>query len=140
MIEPHPDLLPCPFCGERRIFLNEPADPRRRGGSINCPACLVVMPGEVNRDELIACWNIRASGWQDIETAPKDGSWILIPDRRYESGRTVMARWDDQKYGRRPVPYWSFIDERVHGIGASRANQPTQWQPLPAPPVAEDEA
>lgn len=54
----HPDLKPCPFCGERRIYLNAPSKSSRHG-SINCPACLVVMPGEVSRDELIACWNER---------------------------------------------------------------------------------
>lgn len=52
-------LLPCPFCGEKRIYLNEPSEGYRHG-SINCPACLVVMPGEVrDRNELISCWNAR---------------------------------------------------------------------------------
>jgi transcription elongation factor Elf1 len=56
-----PDLLPCPFCGEKKIFLNEPSK-YHRYGSINCPACLVSMPGEVmDQNELIGCWNARAA-------------------------------------------------------------------------------
>lgn len=52
-------LLPCPFCGEKEIFLNEPTQ-KHRYGSINCPVCLVVMPGEVrDQNELIGCWNAR---------------------------------------------------------------------------------
>ncbi len=55
-------LLPCPFCGEKQIFLNDPNPDGYRYGSINCPACLVVMPGEVSsQDELIGCWNSRAA-------------------------------------------------------------------------------
>lgn len=56
------ELLPCPFCGEGKIFLNPPSEHHPRG-SINCPACLVVMPGAVGGDaqeaELIASWNLR---------------------------------------------------------------------------------
>lgn len=52
-------LLPCPFCGEKRISFNEPTK-EYRYGSINCPGCLVTMPGEVrDQDELIGCWNAR---------------------------------------------------------------------------------
>jgi transcription elongation factor Elf1 len=53
-------LLPCPFCGEKRVSLNDPHPDGYRYGSINCPACLVVMPGEVaSQQELIDCWNTR---------------------------------------------------------------------------------
>lgn len=52
-------LKPCPFCGEEQISFNEPSQ-YYRYGSINCPACLVVMPGEVSdQNELIGCWNTR---------------------------------------------------------------------------------
>lgn len=55
-----PNLKPCPFCGERRIFFNPPDPTINFKGSINCPACGVEMPREVNDDqELIDCWNTR---------------------------------------------------------------------------------
>ena len=65
-------LLPCPFCGESRISLNKPGF-NYKNGSINCPACLVVMPGEVNEAELVDCWNTRApavaTGDHDLRAA-----------------------------------------------------------------------
>jgi hypothetical protein len=58
--KPHHDLKPCPFCGMDEIFLNDPSPDGYRYGSINCPSCLAVMPGETSsQDELIACWNTR---------------------------------------------------------------------------------
>jgi hypothetical protein len=57
------ELLPCPFCGEMRVSLNEPNE-HNRYGSINCPACLAVMPGALkdkDQGELVACWNTRAT-------------------------------------------------------------------------------
>lgn len=55
-------LLPCPFCGEPQIFFNalDEDESENFRASINCPACLVSMPREVNNDaELINCWNTR---------------------------------------------------------------------------------
>lgn len=58
------ELKPCPFCGEARIFLNAPSEHWPRG-SINCPACMAVMPGAVGEPgieaELIQQWNERAA-------------------------------------------------------------------------------
>lgn len=78
------ELLPCPFCGEQKIFLNDPHPDGYRYGSINCPACLVVMPGEVNsRDELIGCWNTRAAAPAQEPVAWRSRSNIE-PDWNYE--------------------------------------------------------
>jgi hypothetical protein len=122
----NPDLLPCPFCGEGRIYLNEPTDPRRRGGSINCPACLVVMPGEIIgpkwRNELIGCWNVRASVWRPIETAPKDGTEVLVYVHR-RMGPLFMGATNST--GKQ---WWS------RNLGDVK---PTHWMPLPAPPEVE---
>lgn len=55
-----PFLKPCPFCGERTIYLNNVHLGRR--ASINCPSCLASIPNECNDiEELINCWNARAS-------------------------------------------------------------------------------
>lgn len=55
-------LKPCPFCGERLIYFNPPDPATKFKGSINCPACGVEMPRQVNNDqELINCWNTRVS-------------------------------------------------------------------------------
>lgn len=53
-------LAPCPFCGCRDIFINDPSDAFPQG-CINCPACLAVMPGATSdRNELTRAWNTRA--------------------------------------------------------------------------------
>lgn len=60
-------LLPCPFCGEKRIALNGPSN-EYRYGCINCPACMAFLPGAVSDEaELIACWNTRPA-------TPSDGA------------------------------------------------------------------
>jgi hypothetical protein len=66
--------------------------------------------------------------WQDISTAPKDGTEVLI----YQAGQhfgydyaigKFSARWDgDQEGG------W------CNRNSASRYNTPTHWMPLPSPP------
>jgi hypothetical protein len=65
------------------------------------------------------------SGWKPIETAPKDGTIILISPRpglaKY-LGTVRIGKWAERN-GR-----WSF------GEVAGRNVDPTHWQPLPEPP------
>lgn len=67
------------------------------------------------------------SEWQPIETAPKDGTEILV----WMGARILLARWDAETYHKRPRPHWSSF---VMGRTWSRDNQPTHWVPLPDPP------
>jgi hypothetical protein len=74
-------------------------------------------------------------GWQPIETAPRDGTFILAcfehPHRKYNSHRpsdyigVVSARWIDHNGGG-----WTW-----HGI----SGHVTHWRPLPAPPSIGDD-
>jgi len=71
------------------------------------------------------------SNWQPIETAPKDGTPILLALRAPWS-RIALARWFEpwrnwQEGEHLPDPN---IDDFC-GIGSA---VPTHWQPLPAPP------
>jgi len=75
--------------------------------------------------------------WQPIETAPKDGTWVLlfvpaeIPDE--DRGRHICAgQWSDQLNGRTAPPRWMFawFDGGYYGY----AGPPTHWMPLPEPP------
>ena len=59
-------------------------------------------------------------GWQPIETAPKDGTDVLLG----AEGWVIIGSWfrfDDEGNGR-----W------MHEDGATC--DPTHWQPLPSPP------
>lgn len=62
--------------------------------------------------------------WQPIETAPKDGTYVLLYCDYYGIGRCV---WDDWR------GVWR-SDDPNHGIGFP---QPTHWMPLPAAPTPE---
>lgn len=67
-------------------------------------------------------------GWQPIETAPKDGTWIL----GYES-RIGM----NTKYVPHEVIRWIAFSEKWRN-SADQLSEPTHWMPLPAPPAVKD--
>lgn len=65
--------------------------------------------------------------WQKIETAPKDGAWIL--------GFTPNATFEDQ------IKVWRWYEFREGWAWQDAADaydcvedQPTHWMPLPAAP------
>lgn len=77
--------------------------------------------------------------WQPIETAPLDGTWVLLCGGttteedvdRYEEGikakdtkRPVTAFWRGDEW------CFAFWD----GSWYSRYDRPTHWMPLPPPP------
>ena len=82
------------------------------------------------------------SEWQPIETAPKDGTYILLaggePDPIFSDGwdaPMVSARWDTLDSGYNPSDTgWRFcsFDSGIYG---SYSN-PTHWRPLPDLPQA----
>ncbi len=61
--------------------------------------------------------------WQPIETAPKDGTTILICKPGMKT--PWMAKWEEM---RRAPDRWSAI-----GLGRCPFD-PTHWMPLPSPP------
>lgn len=60
--------------------------------------------------------------WQPIETAPKDGTPVIL----LREGKSVVAYWGGQ-YGSR----WC-MDEWIAAYGLDQ--HPTHWLPLPDPP------
>ena len=66
------------------------------------------------------------SEWQPIETAPKDGTDILVM-----TGETMhVVRWINIHGG---FDYWA-VDDNKHGPFTLRGKAPTHWMPLPEPP------
>ena len=59
--------------------------------------------------------------WQPIETAPKDGSDLLVN----ECGDVVIARWSQ------PFSVWAGPRDTY---GEREVMYPTHWMPLPEPP------
>jgi hypothetical protein len=65
--------------------------------------------------------------WRPIESAPKDGSWIVVGARlNGELWHVSSARYDGEY--RKPWLNWDFDDPFY--------DAPTHWMPLPAPPKA----
>lgn len=68
--------------------------------------------------------------WQSIETAPKDGSWILAFDpnilqSEMEPGGLVLVRWMLTDGPDGEMWHWGDTLEML---------SPTHWMPTPAPP------
>ena len=70
----------------------------------------------------VAAWNTRASHWRGMDSAPRDGSWVLIATKPHSRG-TVVARWT-QAHGK-----YTWCDEE----GETYENA-AHWTPLPEPP------
>jgi hypothetical protein len=67
--------------------------------------------------------------WQPIETAPKDGTELLLCS---DDGTRVVGRW--MKHNHIPISGWcrpiELYGEEVDGFGPVVA-----WMPLPEPPA-----
>lgn len=70
-----------------------------------------------------------AGGWMPIETAPKDGTWVLLRSVGPDSG-CVVASWDSDW-----CDGWWVCDDGKCAIDLPlRGPDPTHWQPLPQAP------
>jgi hypothetical protein len=68
--------------------------------------------------------------WQPIETAPKDGTRILVSD--YQMG-VVIAKWCETCWMNGAG--WLVYDDRSDTISV---DEPSHWMPLPDPQTAHD--
>ena len=69
------------------------------------------------------------SKWQPIETAPTDGTRILVWEGFYECVELVWWRW--KQTGEEAYGTWT-----TNGISGYN---PTHWMPLPDPPLDAEE-
>ena len=65
------------------------------------------------------------SDWQDISTAPKDGTRLLLWMREWAAPSTGQYYGESSGWGM----FWD---------GAMYRFQPTHWMPLPAPPHSKE--
>ena len=70
--------------------------------------------------------------WQPIETAPKDGSYIILY-RPSNDGRHKDAVREGKFHRYGMAETW-----RVRSGGVWDIDAPTHWQPLPEPPESEE--
>jgi hypothetical protein len=65
-----------------------------------------------------------------IDLAPKDARILLwCPVRGF-----VCGNWSEDKYAKKPRPYWTNDLEYLFGKTNTRTDQPTHWLPLPHKP------
>ena len=75
--------------------------------------------------------------WQPIETAPVDGTEILL----LIDGKVIEGHWleiEDPHYG--SFGSWELVVLPFHGCGCCASDdppEPTHWMPLPEPPEEE---
>ena len=69
--------------------------------------------------------------WQPIETAPEDGTYILLGNRH---GTWVGKYLDRYISGYRPSNPWHSMMLNCRHMGRFPSVVPTHWMPLPEPP------
>lgn len=87
------------------------------------------------------------SEWRPIETAPRDGTHVLV---YYEFATVPIAHvafWDADEHDlwqsngfshkAEQVGWWSYVENSVSAHKLEGHNTPTHWMPLPAPPASE---
>ena len=73
------------------------------------------------------------SGWRDIETAPKDGTAVLVYPSTWDDRTCSTASWESDRYAKKPRPYWR-RDDDLGRVTHSREALTTHWMPMPLPP------
>lgn len=107
---------------EGRAFRDTNPEESYESDDLNCPAC----NGSGHVDDARE-WLARAEaeGWRSIESAPKDGSKVLI----FSPLEGVMSS------------YWEYQWQGFPWRNAAelKRQEPTLWKPLPAPPKEDGE-
>ena len=71
------------------------------------------------------------SDWNPIDTAPLDGTAILL---WIPPSTIAIGSYDPDRYSRRPRPFWDYRATRPH---VCRQAPPTHWMLLPSPPEVQ---
>jgi hypothetical protein len=66
-----------------------------------------------------------AQGWQDISTAPRDATWVLVWSPHWRDGG-LPTQVPSMAYWSHLSNCWADYDGKVY--------KPTVWMPLPSPP------
>lgn len=126
-------LLLCPFCPDGGdVWLPAPQHP------IRCSKCGAEGPRCATDEESKRRWNTRASQWQPIETAPKDGKEVLLAwnwDSGLHQGRSVvLAAWRCRAHSFLSSDHNCPNDLSCDMSWDAYGGRMTHWMPLPDPP------
>jgi hypothetical protein len=77
--------------------------------------------------------------WKPIDTAPQDGTWILMWDSQRELA--VSGCWHTEPAMNNPEsgyePGWSWWSADDDVLIWDGDKEPTHWMPLPNPPIGD---
>lgn len=106
--------------------------PRLYGSRLECPECgnHLHETAEYSRIEYKSIAPSPPDAWQDIETAPKDGTRILLWWPWWNAKHAILGAFNPHLRGGQ----WEAPEVKYHS-----GPQPQLWQPLPAPPSAPAE-
>lgn len=122
----------CPFCGKgARTWEDEFGFRGASCSNAECSASELIMT--------IEQWNRRTppAGWKPIETAPTDGTQILVTGGKFGSEEAGHEFWADDYDEVAHVSYWDGLYRRVGD--SNDAFMPSLWTDLPAAPENDDE-
>lgn len=75
--------------------------------------------------------------WKDIESAPRDGTDVIVAYTHIETQcvfnafyASIEEGWDAQDVG-----WWSYVYSEVSRVKLEGWQEPTHWMPLPPPPA-----
>jgi Lar family restriction alleviation protein len=132
------ELLSCPFCGgvEHEIGYDS------AGFDVQCHSwtCRAKTGSHTTEAEAITAWNRRVvldeldaskvrEDWQDIATAPKDGTYVTVYQTGVLEPSQCICMWDASWNG----GWWMACDGKDPELPL-RGPEPTHWRPLPPPP------
>lgn len=76
-----------------------------------------------------------AMQWRPIDTAPKDGTDVLVMYMHIDTQVVHNAFWIGEEFDDpRDIGWWSYEHSEVSRIKLDEWMTPTYWMPLPAPP------
>lgn len=132
------DLPPCPFCGSkpRQYSIPTPTewtyahevDHWVSGESDECFASVGMCE---TAEEATEMWNTRATGWQPIETAPRDGENFLGYGSYIHHGDASVTEYCVIASYNTLSPDLPWVDDE----GSHPYEFLTHWMPLPQPPI-----
>ena len=123
--------VPCHWCGGETHLDGWPG---ARFVSCSVKSCTAYGPNRDTPEAAVTAWNSLSRVWQPIETAPRDGTPVVLIGI-YPDGVTwsyqLQCWW---QWTARPSPVVKYDGQWVRWHHSMETVPPTHWRPLPAGP------